>query len=54
MANIVARRPRFGLSGEVMPGQDLVFQGGEERLRGGIVLCPQLLPIAIVVSGVFG
>jgi hypothetical protein len=28
---------RFGLGREVVPGQDLVFEGGEERLRSGVV-----------------
>src|SRR6478672_9866822 len=27
----------LGLGGEPMPGQHLVFEGGEERLRGGVV-----------------
>src|SRR4029077_18670765 len=26
-----------GLRGEMMPGQPLVFEGGEERLRGGVI-----------------
>jgi hypothetical protein len=31
-----------GLRGEMMPGQHLVFEGGEERLRGGVVPRHQL------------
>ena len=27
----------WGLRGEMMPGQHLVFEGGEERLRGGVI-----------------
>src|SRR5271156_5694800 len=26
-----------GFRGEMVPGQDLVFQGREERLRGGVI-----------------
>jgi hypothetical protein len=26
-----------GFGGEVVPGQDLVFEGGEERLRGSVI-----------------
>ena len=26
-----------GFRGEVLPGQDLVYEGREERLRGGVI-----------------
>ena len=27
----------LGFCGEVMPGENLVFEGGEERLRSGVI-----------------
>src|SRR5262249_21326504 len=43
-----------GSGAEVVSGQDVVFQGGEERLGGGVVPRRQLLPIPMLSAGLFG
>ena len=47
-------RPRGRGGVEVVPGQHLPLQAGEERLGRGVVPCRQLLPIPMVVSGLSG
>jgi hypothetical protein len=39
-----------GFGGEMVPGQDLVFEGREERLGRGVVPRRQLRWIPVVIS----
>jgi hypothetical protein len=43
-----------GFGGEMVPGQDLVFEGREERLGSGVVQSRQLRSIPSLVSELFG
>ena len=43
-----------GFGGEVVPGQDLVFEGREERLRSGVIPRRQMHSMSVVISEPFG